>query len=120
MPIMDGRKATATIREIEPKVDEIAPTVKRVDGRIPILAVSATLLEADRAQLALHFDGWILKPIDFKRMLRLLSGISIVQHRVDDAYVRGEWERGGWFNSTKQARRLASASKEDTKKPSPH
>jgi CheY-like chemotaxis protein len=113
MPILDGRKAAATIREIEPKVDEIAPTVKRVDGRIPILAVSATLLEADRSQLALHFDGWI-----FKRMLRLLSGISIVQHRVDDAYVRGEWERGGWFNSTKQARRLASASKEEGTKPS--
>jgi len=116
---MDGRKAAATIREIEPKVDEISPTVKRVDGRIPILAVSATLLEADRSQLALYFDGWILKPIDFKRMLRLLSGISIVQHRVDDTYVRGEWERGGWFNSTKQARRLASASKEEGKK-SPH
>lgn len=105
---MDGRESAATIRKYEPSVDSISPTLKRVDGRIPILAVSATLLEADRTKLAINFDGWILKPIDFKRMLRLLSGISIQEHRIEDAYVRGEWERGGWFNSLKNARRKSS------------
>jgi hypothetical protein len=41
-------------------------------------------------------------------MLRLLSGISITEHRVEDAYVRGQWERGGWFNSLKNPRRKSS------------
>jgi CheY-like chemotaxis protein len=115
MPIMDGRESATTIRGIEPNAEEVGPTIKRVDGRIPIFAVSATLLETDRAQLAACFDGWILKPIDFKRMQRLLGGISNVEHRVEDAYVRGRWEQGGWFNSNKNSRRKSTGRTPDGK-----
>jgi CheY-like chemotaxis protein len=98
MPVMDGRKSAETIRQYEGTLGPQDVRGKTISGRIPILAVSATLLESERTQMATYFDGWVLKPIDFKRMLRLLSGITKPELRKEDAYVRGEWERGGWLN----------------------
>lgn len=67
-------------------------------GRIPIFAVSASLLERDKpTYMNSGFDGWILKPIDFKRLEHLLFGIIDDNARDDSIYVAGEWERGGWF-----------------------
>lgn len=67
-------------------------------GRIPIFAVSASLLEREiDMYLASGFDGWILKPIDFKRLEHLLIGIIDDKARDDSVYVTGAWERGGWF-----------------------
>lgn len=43
------------------------------------------------------FDGWILKPIDFKRLSVLLDGIVHEETRASCLYEPGEWERGGWF-----------------------
>lgn len=43
------------------------------------------------------FDGWILKPIDFKRLEALLFGIIDDESRNGAVYVAGQWERGGWF-----------------------
>lgn len=66
MPIMDGRTAAQEIRKLEGKVEKSerdASGALRVDGRIPIFAVSASLYESDRADLAEHFDGWLLKPL---------------------------------------------------------
>ena len=63
MPIMDGRAAAKEIRKLEtfdPQAD-IEPL--RIDGRIPIFAVSASLYESDRSNLAMDFDGWLLKPL---------------------------------------------------------
>jgi CheY-like chemotaxis protein len=61
---MDGRKAAEEIRKLEANVEQpkdIDPL--RIDGRIPIFAVSASLYEHDRSNLARDFDGWILKPL---------------------------------------------------------
>lgn len=67
-------------------------------GRIPIFAVSASLLEREKdTYMTAGFDGWILKPIDFKRLEHLLLGIIDDKTRDDSVYVAGEWERGGWF-----------------------
>ena len=44
-------------------------------------------------------DGWILKPIDFKRMSKLLSGITNRQTRKENAYSpECDWEKGGWLS----------------------
>lgn len=69
-----------------------------LNGRIPILAVSASLVEKNRQQyIDAGFDGWILKPVDFKRLSVLLSGIVKQETRENCLYKPGEWEQGGWF-----------------------
>lgn len=97
---MDGKQAATAIRKYEELLDPDTTTApaRRVDNRIPIIAVSATLLESQHVELGVNFDGWMLKPIDFKRMLHILAGISEPEKRAEDAYQRGQWERGGWLN----------------------
>jgi CheY-like chemotaxis protein len=68
MPIMDGRRAAAEIRNLErslPDGTEGTPTSRpfRMDGRIPIVAVSASLYEKDHVEIGTHFSGWLLKPL---------------------------------------------------------
>ena len=61
---MDGRTAAAEIRKLEKAATpprDIHPL--RVDGRVPIFAVSASLYESDRPTLMENFDGWLLKPL---------------------------------------------------------
>lgn len=68
------------------------------NGHVPIFAVSASLVEKERSTyIDAGFDGWILKPIDFKRLHTLLMGIHDEETRCSCLYVSGEWERGGWF-----------------------
>lgn len=68
------------------------------NGRIPIFAVSASLVEKDQQIYTdAGFDGWILKPVDFKRLNILLEGIANDDVRNSCLYVPGDWERGGWF-----------------------
>ena len=96
---MDGKQAAAAIRKYEELLDPSRVlNARRVDNRIPIIAVSATLLESQKVELGVDFDGWMLKPIDFKRLLHILVGISEPDRRKEDAYERGRWERGGWLN----------------------
>jgi len=69
--------------------------------QVPIFAVSASLVERELdTYVDAGFDGWILKPIDFKRLETLLRGIVDDGVRDESVYVPGEWERGGWFKST--------------------
>lgn len=69
-----------------------------MNGRIPVIAVSASLLEKDiQMYMAAGFDGWILKPIDFKRLNVLLEGIVDQETRTSCLYQPGEWEKGGWL-----------------------
>ncbi|KAI0969528.1 hsp90-like protein [Xylaria arbuscula] len=99
MPIVDGLTSTKLIRAFE-KSDESPElsTLGRLHGHIPIFAVSASLVEKDRGiYTAAGFDGWILKPIDFKRLNVLLDGITSDDVREKCLYRPGEWERGGWF-----------------------
>lgn len=117
MPIMDGRTAAKEIRKLEstnPMPDDIEPL--RVDGRIPIFAVSASLYESDRSNLSEHFDGWLLKPLgeqslaasdwsrqvadsnkDFNRVRALIKALQDDERRAAEVYVQGHWERGGYF-----------------------
>lgn len=79
MPICDGYEASQRIRDGEGKSNS--------DHRVPILAVSASLHERQRQQLLdCGIDGWILKPIDFKRLAFLLSGVRDDDARDQAAY----------------------------------
>jgi CheY-like chemotaxis protein len=99
MPIVDGLTATKMIRSFE-KTHPINHLSDRatLNGRVPVFAVSASLVEKERqAYIDGGFDGWVLKPIDFKRLSILLCGIVEENTRKDCLYQPGNWERGGWF-----------------------
>lgn len=102
MPIVNGLTSTKMIRSFaksHPR-SEISPRAA-LNGRIPIFAVSASLLERERDEyIEAGFDGWILKPIDFPRLSVLLSGIVEEKTRESCLYKPGQWERGGWFAMT--------------------
>ncbi|KAJ5090151.1 hypothetical protein N7532_008835 [Penicillium argentinense] len=91
MPIVDGSSATKMIREHEAELST-------QQNRIPIFAVSASLVERDRqSYIDSGFDGWIMKPIDFHRVHVLLGGVSCSDVRNGCLYQPGMWEQGGWF-----------------------
>ncbi|KAI1374475.1 hsp90-like protein [Hypoxylon crocopeplum] len=100
MPIVDGLVSTKMIRAYEksdkfPGLSPLTASYKRV----PIFAVSASLVERERPiYVGAGFDGWILKPIDFKRLNVLLDGITNDEIRAKCLYVPGNWEQGGWFS----------------------
>lgn len=107
MPILDGYQATERIRNLEKcdlqSISVPLPALRpshKLNGRIPIFAVSASLLEHQRHELSNYgMDGWILKPIDFKRLDVLLKGVTDPTQRDQDAYRPGcNWEGGGWLN----------------------
>lgn len=99
MPIVDGFSSTKMIRSFEKTKSVSCLSLRaRANGRIPIFAVSASLIEKDREKYgAVGFDGWILKPIDFKRVELLLKGIIDDDCRKECLYRPGHWEEGGWL-----------------------
>ena len=98
MPIVDGLTSTKLIRSFEKSHPVNLSKRASLNGRVPIIAVSASLLEKDvHIYLEAGFDGWILKPIDFARLNVLLQGIVEEEARVSCLYQPGEWEKGGWF-----------------------
>lgn len=99
MPIVDGLASAKMIRAYEKFHPQLALSPRTVcHGRVPIFAVSASLVERERQTYSnAGFDGWILKPIDFKRLSILLAGIVEDETRNSCLYKPGEWERGGWF-----------------------
>lgn len=102
MPLLNGYESTERIREVE-KESPPSPENQRLsfalNGRIPILAVSASLYEQQRSKLSdAGMDGWILKPIDFKRLATILKGVTDLTQRECDRYRSGyNWEVGGWL-----------------------
>ncbi|KAJ5959374.1 uncharacterized protein N7479_006524 [Penicillium vulpinum] len=97
MPIVDGLGATQMIREYEQQelANETTPA-----PRIPIFAVSASLLEENlNLYMDAGFDGWVMKPIDFQRVDRLLGGVRLQWVREELVYQPGVWEAGGWFEA---------------------
>src|SRR6185437_3194839 len=101
MPIVDGLTSTRMIRAFEgssPAAPHSSP--KATHGRIPIIAVSASLLESDKdIYLSAGLDGWIPKPVNFKRLNMLLAGIVNYTIRSQCLYTKGNWEKGGWFTT---------------------
>lgn len=105
MPLLNGYEATERIRVLEKefKVDH-QRLAHKLNGRIPIFAVSASLYEAQREEMySQGMDGWILKPIDFKRLRTILRGVVDPVQRARDVYHKGisSWEQGGWFVTAK-------------------
>jgi CheY-like chemotaxis protein len=97
MPIVDGLGATKIIREYEQQ--EIA-NASALAPRIPIFAVSASLLEENREMyIDSGFDGWVMKPVNFQRVDRLLGGVKLPWVRREYVYEPGMWEEGGWFEA---------------------
>lgn len=98
MPIMDGGTSASQIRNFESELKQPIPARHATHGRIPIFAVSASLYEARIVEyMDMGFDGWILKPIDFQRLNKLLVATKNPSVRSELEYVPGKWEQGGWF-----------------------
>lgn len=99
MPIVDGLTSTKMIRSYEKSNPSSSLSTRAaINGRVPIFAVSASLVEKERQiYIDAGFDGWILKPVDFKRLSILLSGIVEESTRAEALYQPGAWEKGGWF-----------------------
>ena len=103
MPIVDGFSSTKMIRSFEKTKSGACLSPRAINnGRIPIFAVSASLVEREREKyIESGFDGWILKPVDFKRVNLLLRGIVEEETRASCVYEPGKWEQGGWFFAKK-------------------
>jgi DNA-binding response OmpR family regulator len=99
MPIVDGFSSTKMIRSFEKTHSTVCLSRRaRLNSRIPIFAVSASLVESERQKyVETGFDGWILKPVDFERVGLLLKGLIDAEARKECLYQPGQWERGGWF-----------------------
>ena len=104
MPIVDGLTSTKMIRSFEKLHHNIYSPRAALCGRVPIIAVSASLLERDRQQyIDAGFDAWILKPISFDRLKKLLTAVVDTAIRKDCLYHPGIWEKGGWFQRGKHS-----------------
>lgn len=102
MPIVDGLTSTKMIRSYEKTHTNIYSPRAALCGRIPIVAVSASLIERDRQQyIDAGFDAWILKPISFDRLNKLITAIVDKDIRKQCLYEPGQWEKGGWFHDGK-------------------
>lgn len=80
-----------------------ADPLTRVDSsqlgrRVPIFAVSASLDQHSQDSLqAAGFDGWLSKPINFKRLGKVLEGLSSYEARRQTTCQTGDFVAGGWF-----------------------
>ncbi|BGP57501.1 hypothetical protein JCM8202v2_005145 [Rhodotorula sphaerocarpa] len=104
MPIMNGIDASRNIRRVEgehPLAEADQRITARLNRGIPIFAVTASLPERERHTIVdAQLDGWLLKPIDFKRLRTLLRGATDQEVRHRELYRPGQWERGGWLADT--------------------
>ncbi|KAF2837510.1 hypothetical protein M501DRAFT_920906, partial [Patellaria atrata CBS 101060] len=105
MPIVDGLTSTRMIRTLETSTPPPRLSTRAsLNGRVPIIAVSATLVEKDRQMyIDAGFDGWILKPVSFPRLAELMRGIVDKGMREESVYSGGDWEKGGWFHRGKKS-----------------
>lgn len=99
MPIVDGLTSTKMIRSFEKTHSNSWSSRAALNGRVPIIAVSASLVEKLRQEyIDAGFDAWILKPISFARLNDLMTAIVDPNLREACLYQPGEWEKGGWFH----------------------
>ena len=104
MPIVDGLTSTKMIRSFEKShPTQMLSTRASLNGRAPIIAVSASLVEKERQNyIDAGFDGWILKPIAFNRLSEIMKGIVDRNTRKENLYAPGRWESGGWFEEAQK------------------
>lgn len=70
MPVLDGPKATALIRQME----------KATGGHIPVIAMTAHPLKGDRERrLAAGMDGYVSKPIKIEELVRKIENVPQLQ-----------------------------------------
>lgn len=100
MPIVDGLTSAKMIRSYEKtNPSHQLSTRAALNRRVPIIAVSASLVEKERqVYIDAGFDGWILKPIAFNRLSEIMNGLVDQEVRKDLLYKPGCWEHGGWFD----------------------
>ncbi|KAF2202807.1 hypothetical protein GQ43DRAFT_368279 [Delitschia confertaspora ATCC 74209] len=109
MPIVDGLTSTKMIRSFEKThPGNILSPRAALNGRIPIIAVSASLLEKELPiYVEAGFDAWILKPISFDRLSLLMAAIVDPEIRKECLHEPGQWEKGGWFHQGPEGPELA-------------
>lgn len=105
MPILNGFESTEHIRRYEQahplKSNSTGPRgIEGSNDRIPVFAVSASLYEHQRDKLIqVGMDAWFHKPINFKRLQTLLTGINDLSLRATDVWQPCcSWEAGGWLH----------------------
>ncbi|KAF7885871.1 uncharacterized protein EAF02_004380 [Botrytis sinoallii] len=102
MPILNGFSSTTLIRSFLTSTFPVPPISPRAAlyGRLPIIAVSASLEETKRDEyIDRGFDGWILKPIDFRMLEEMLKSVEDGGRREGLLYGREgvKWRKGGWL-----------------------
>ncbi|EMC99671.1 hypothetical protein BAUCODRAFT_60611, partial [Baudoinia panamericana UAMH 10762] len=104
MPIVDGLTSAKMIRSFEKSHPTHLLSMRAsLNGRVPIIAVSASLVERERQiYIDTGFDGWILKPISFVRLSEIMTGIINEDVRRANLYAPGRWESGGWFDEAQK------------------
>nr|POE75476.1 hypothetical protein CFP56_53588 [Quercus suber] len=102
MPIVDGLTSTKMIRSHEKAHPSgLLSSRAALNGRVPIIAVSASLVEKERPNYSsAGFDGWILKPIAFDRLSVIMNGLVQKTTRKENLYGPGRWDLGGWFQES--------------------
>lgn len=115
MPIVDGMSSCKMIRSGEKACKQQVLTARASrNGRVPIFAVSASLVEKDcQIYIDAGFDGWILKPVSFSRLNELMKGIVDQDLRDSNVYKSGIWEQGGWFTASQPDSYQADTRPED-------
>jgi len=90
-PLVSPMELPATVLE-QPKKRAYVPR------RIPIFAVSAGLDRHSQESLEnAGFDGWLSKPIDFKKLGVIMEGVLRPDARVLAKSRAGDYVGGGWF-----------------------
>lgn len=119
MPIVDGLTSTKMIRSFEKtNPSHVLSQRASFNGRIPIIAVSASLIEKElQTYINAGFDGWILKPISFPRLAEIMEGIVDRDVRQRNLYRPGNWERGGWFEEAQATSFDVDTAPDDEKQP---
>jgi CheY-like chemotaxis protein len=101
MPLVDGNASTRMIRDREGQTTTMLSPVAKKLGRTPIFAVSASLRPEDLGRFKESgFDGWLLKPIEFRRLNLLLAGAFSAEARQEGLYECAKFKLGGWFASS--------------------
>lgn len=99
MPLVDGYMATEMIREFEKANPRLLSPTAQVYGRTPIFAISASLKPSHLHKiLKTGFDGWVIKPVDFKRLNMYLLGAFSEEGRKAAAFDPTQFLAGGWFD----------------------